>query len=95
MILKLRKRPVVVEACQWTGDNFDELAKWATDRVDGIETSCVDIRAEGQLDQLFVWDKLHSTWIRVKKNDYIIKGIKGEFYPHDGEIMFETYEVAE
>ncbi|ACH63018.1 hypothetical protein Cali_32 [Mycobacterium phage Cali] len=27
---KYRKKPVVVEALQWTGDNAEDLAEWAT-----------------------------------------------------------------
>jgi hypothetical protein len=33
---KYRKRPVVIEAMQWTGDNLDAIREWAgTDAVHG------------------------------------------------------------
>ncbi len=27
---KFRKKPVVIEAVQWTGENFDELFDWGS-----------------------------------------------------------------
>lgn len=38
-----------------------------------------------------VYDELHDTWVGVKNGDYIIRGIKGEFYPHDGELFPQAY----
>jgi hypothetical protein len=38
-----------------------------------------------------VYDELHDTWVGVKNGDYIIKGIKGEFYPHDGALFPQAY----
>lgn len=30
--MKYRKKPVVIEAIQWTGDNYAEVATFASDR---------------------------------------------------------------
>lgn len=40
-----------------------------------------------------VFDDLHSTWVGVKTGQWIIRGVKGEFYPCDPEVLAETYEV--
>lgn len=91
-IQKFRKRPVEVEAMKWTGINFQELEAWAVDEVDGVMAPHVILQWEGQTHQCKVWDKLHQSWINVKVNDYVIKGVANEFYPHDGDLMFVTYE---
>ena len=39
-----------------------------------------------------IYDKLHDTWVGVKKGQWIICGVKGEFYPCDDETFRETYE---
>lgn len=84
-----RKRPVVVAAIQWTGDNEREIREWCgpghfgaiapEDRVDP------EITAE-------VLDTLHSTWVGVKTGQWIIRGVKGDFCPIDEAVLAETYE---
>lgn len=87
---QFRKRPVVVSAIQWTGDNEREIREWCgpsmfvsvapEDRTDDPE-----ITAE-------VLDVLHSTWVGVKTGQWIVRGVKGEFYPIDQAVLAETYE---
>ena len=90
--MKFRKKPVTVEAMQWTGDNEAEIQTFASsahfnavdleDRVDDP-----DITAQ-------VYDRLHSTWVGVKDGQWIIRGVQGEFYPCDADVFTETYEDA-
>lgn len=71
---KYRKKPVVVEAVQWTGENFDEVISFAATAVwfDGLGA---------------VWiDTLEGDMI-AKIGDYIIKGVRGEFYPCKPDII--------
>jgi len=39
-----------------------------------------------------VWDRLHSTWVGVKPGMWIVRGIRGEFYPIDDGVLADTYE---
>lgn len=39
-----------------------------------------------------VYDYLHDTWVTVKKGDWVFRGIQGEFYPHDGELLKHTHD---
>lgn len=79
---QFRKKPVVIEAVQFTGDNLDELrefvpAEWRDNRVGqplGIRT------LEGVMT--------------VSAGDWIIKGVKGEYYPCKPDIFEATYEPA-
>lgn len=75
------KRPIPVEARQFTGDNFLELMDWSNSRVTIFDingaTVCVNT-LEGPM--------------RFDVGDYIIKGVHGEFYPCQKDIFEETYE---
>jgi len=91
-VIKVRKKPVEVEAVLFDGENYTELSEFTGDKffhvIEEDRGDDPDIIAE-------VYDKLHSTWVGVKKGQYIIKGLKGEFYPHDGELFWEAYETVE
>lgn len=80
--MKYRKKPVVIEAVQWIGENLDEVLAFCPTAgcfKKGIETVGVIIPTlEG--DHL------------ARVGDYIIKGVKGEFYPCKPDIFEQTYE---
>ena len=85
--MKFRKKPIIVEAKQVRIDaqlRFEDLPfpDEAQYRYD------LDYR-------LGVFDYLHSTWVRFEAGDWIIKGVKGEFYPCKPDIFEITYELVE
>jgi hypothetical protein len=86
-----RKRPVVVEAVRWTGDNAAQVREFAGGLFKAVDpegrNDDPDITAE-------VLDKLHSTWVGVKTGQWVVRGVKGEFYPIDQEVLDETYDPA-
>ena len=78
--MKYRKKPVVIEAIQWNGENTMEILKWVGDKA-YFHDSIYIKTLEGD----------HKATI----GDYIIKGIKGEFYPCKPDIFEATYEKVE
>lgn len=89
---RYRKRPVEVEAVQWTGDNIDAMFEFAgRDKFDLLDEQqrrdCDDPEATAA-----VFDILHSTWVLVLPGQWIVKGIRGEFYPCAADVFAETYE---
>ncbi|HEL1630018.1 TPA: hypothetical protein ACIRGN_000690 [Streptococcus suis] len=79
---KFRKKPVVVEAVRWNSKNYFDIIR-LTGRRDirfFDDGSCIIPTLEGDMI--------------AKKGDYIIKGIKGEFYPCKPDIFNATYEVV-
>ena len=78
---KYRKKPVVIEATQWNGDNWSEIDRW------GCKSS------QTQDDEL--WIPTLEGIMKASPGDYIIKGIQGEFYPCKPAIFEQTYEAAE
>ena len=83
MINKYRKKPVIVEAIVWTGNNIDEIKELAKNAVEHI---------------IFVDNNLYIETLEGNMNvsigDYIIKGIEGEFYPCKPNIFKKTYETV-
>ena len=83
MIKKYRKKPVVVEAVQWLGNNFSELIEFIGGKE---ERDKIDIHSHG------LYIKTLEGNMKVNDKDFVIKGVKGEFYPCKPDIFYETYE---
>lgn len=71
------KKPVRVEALQYTPDSLNDLMNW----VPGLEEH------DGKL-----LIKTLEGVMEAQPGDYIIRGIKGEFYPCKPDIFEATYE---
>lgn len=85
---KYRKKPVVIEAIQFTSYNFQEIRDFTNYEahafgkdVQGEKCICIIKTLEGQ----------HI----ATEGDFIIKGVKGEFYPCKPDIFEQTYELVE
>ena len=80
--MKYRKKPVVIEAVQWTGENLKEVLdfmKWRNASHDDV----------GGL-VIHTLEGTHS----ARVGDWIIKGVQGEFYPCKPDIFEQTYDLA-
>lgn len=75
---KYRKKPVVVEAVQYVGDNFPEVEYFLNGHFDFEDYQLIIITLEGR--------------IKASIGDFIIKGVDGEFYPCKPDIFEKTYE---
>ena len=75
------KKPEVVNAVQWTGENYDDVRDFC--RCEVIFDSfnhCIYIQA------------LEND-VRVDDGDFIIRGEHGQFYPCKPNVFKETYEA--
>lgn len=79
MIQTFITKPTVRQAVQWTGENFDEIETFTGGLFEADDT------------EAFVFDQLHTTWVRVYLGQWVVKGSKGEFWPVDREVFAETY----
>lgn len=77
-----RKKPVVIEAVQWTGENHAEMCEFIDPEVFEI------IPGVGLVIHTLEGDH------HASPGDYIIKGVNGEFYPCKPDIFAKTYESA-
>lgn len=81
-VKKYRARPIVVEAIQWTGKNWDEVKAFAAD--------CVEL--ENGTDLIV---KMRYWCAPASKGDYIVKDEKGEFSPCEPAPFEARYELQE
>jgi len=98
---KYRKKPVVIEAVQLRWDTWSEICDfvtlpWGEDGVHGVYTRdgviITAITTDIGDDEIgLVIPTLEGNMLGVK-NDYIIKGVQGEFYPIKSDIFNQTYE---
>lgn len=88
MVKQYRKKPVCIEAVRFTRDTWDEVVSFTNNtahtlmierHINGIAT-CIIPTLEGQ----------HI----ATENDFIIKGVNGEFYPCKPDIFEKTYELV-
>lgn len=77
-----KKKPVVVEAVQWTGENHAEMCEFIDPEVFEIKPK------EGLIIHTLEGDH------HASPGDYIIKGVNGAFYPCKPDIFAKTYEPA-
>lgn len=85
---KYRKKPVVVDAWQWTGEDKQEAPDWV---VDYIESTCQPFVVDKFGDVVMLIETMEGI-MTADQGDYIIKGIQGEIYPCKPDIFEQTYE---
>nr|DAI27747.1 MAG TPA: PGDYG protein [Caudoviricetes sp.] len=91
--MKYRKKPVVIEAIQWTG-NTTEIKEFCGNNCSyNVDDSAWKV-GKGIPHEELVIHTLEGD-MKARRNDYIIKGINGEFYPCKPDIFEKTYELAE
>lgn len=94
MIVKYRKKPVTIEATQYTYPASDLLKGWLGNFC-GTESKRRHVGAKGELEVLTLEDGFDARVCHVAtEGDYIIKGVQGEFYPCKPDIFNMTYEEA-
>lgn len=89
MKMKYRKKPVVIEAWQFTDENKDQLLHNLQSFQMNIQYS---FSKEG--NPVILIPTLEGE-MTASIGDYIIKGIRGEFYPCKPDIFEQSYELAE
>lgn len=81
-MMKYRKKPIVIDAMQFQ-DDVDVLIALGDLGLDPVK---VDYS-----ENVLIIDTLEGT-MKVSIGDFIIKGVKGEFYPCKPDIFEATYE---
>jgi len=81
--MKYRKKPVIIEAIQYMGNNKKDIFDFTNkDKINTVSNTY-----RNQLT-IFTLEGNH----QVNVGDWVIKGIKGEFYPCKPDIFEMTYE---
>jgi hypothetical protein len=91
-VVKFRKKPVVIEAFQWTGDTKQtEDPEWIVEAIRNGDVSFIDCCTP---KMKLVIRTLEGNMV-AKPGDWIIRGVKGELYPCKPDIFEATYEGVE
>lgn len=93
---KYKKKPIVIEAEQLTWSNWDNICDfvklpWGPEGVRGVYTKDGVQTDEGENMGLII-PTLEGEMLAIE-NDYIIKGINGEYYPCKPDIFHKTYDI--
>jgi hypothetical protein len=95
------KKPVTIQALQWNGANIKEMAKFMQTQEDGNWVQDLDLESmphhqilQGThwiFDDSVLMIKTLEGLMMASKGDFIIRGIKGEYYPCKPDIFELTY----
>ena len=91
--MKYRKKPLVINAIQWNENNLKEVMEFMgsefryDENTNYITNKFIYYKSTKKLFINTLEGKME-----VAKGDYIIKGIKGEFYPCKPYIFMKTYD---
>lgn len=81
---KFVKKPVVIEAIQYNGENIEAIEAFVGKKLSTVMASDVDVKLiiptlEGDM--------------KASKDDWIIKGVNGEFYPCKPDVFKQSYNM--
>lgn len=90
--MKYKKKPIVIEAFQWTaGPDQTEDPEWI---VEAIRQGTVTVANSGS-ENVSLQIKTLEGVMTASVDDWIIQGIHGEIYPCKPDIFTASYEPAE
>ena len=82
--MKYRKRPVIIEAVQWLGNNFSEVGALS-----------FDVRGPyGHENYFYLEIETLEGRMRADLGDWTIRGVQNEVYPCKPAIFEATYELV-
>lgn len=87
---KYRKKPIIIDAVFFTGKNLPELFMFFPELE--MKPDPEQIYPDGLTGYLI--ETLEGT-MKLRPADYLVKGIKGEFYPCKPDIFEAIYELVE
>lgn len=89
MVLKFKKKPITITALLWDGTNIGDILRWL-----GAHGGKAKYGADGVLYIKTLEDDNISFHV-CSVGDWIIRGIKGEFYACKPDIFDSTYDPVE
>jgi hypothetical protein len=91
-----QKRPVKVRAIQFvplsgTAGAFAQNWKLMVEFTNHLVRYDTEDVIDEVVRSAYVYDRLHDTWVKFDRGDYLIRGVQGEFYPCKEDVFRETY----
>jgi len=97
---KYIKKPVVIEAIKLGWDTWGEVCKFVSKEAFGkgvyLDDKTFEVLPEGKTSNTLglIIKTLEGNHL-ARQGDYVIKGVKGEFYPCKPDIFEQTYEKVD
>ena len=91
MAQKFRKKPVVIEAMQVPSNESLDFSEWVEKTME-LEEWMGDINAT--LSRTGIHIPTPEGVMTASPSDWIIRGVKGEYYPCKPDIFEATYELV-
>lgn len=95
--MKYRKKPVVIDAYQFTQKMVEDYCFDKIPLPQGLQMANCNYHLEDR--KLYSYkvmiDTLEGETYKVEIGDWIIRGVKGEFYPCKPDVFEKTYEKVE
>jgi len=93
--MKFRKKPVVIEAIQYNGCNYEEISNF-TGQTIKMELESETAYVAGIAPPIYsVIIKTLEGDMKAMPSDWIIKGVIGEFYPCKKAVFDQTYDLID
>ena len=88
------KKPIAIEAIQLTKNNFEDVEKFIGVKPDTYRDYQNEVDFLKHINPVGLFINTLEGTMCAKIGDYIIKGVKGEFYPCKPDIFEQSYDIA-
>ena len=85
--MKYRKKPLEVDAIHYNGDNFSEILEFYKSLVGPVDMDEYIVQED---DEIAIYTQ--KGWTPVAADEWIIRGINGEFYICTDDVFQKTYD---
>ncbi len=89
--MKVRKKPIVVEAFRWQAKEGAWGKEPSPDAPEWFKQAWQEVTIHETFNDALWIDTLEGP-MKAKNGDYVIRGVRGELYPCKADIFAETYE---
>jgi hypothetical protein len=86
--MKFRKKPVVIDAFQWSPQQEEQAPQWFKDALASRQIYYIDAGSINvKLGICVIGGR-----VTADSGDWVLRGVNGEFYPCTDDIFWKTYE---
>ena len=92
MISKYKTKPCEIEAVRWDGTNVPEIEQFAGQAVQWCHDCVMHYGSQNPYAGYMLYIHTLEGVMRADVGDYIIRGLKGEYYPCKPDVFEQKYE---
>ena len=94
--MKFRKKPIVIDAIRWIGNNEQQIMDFVGKRLDYSRPPSHFEHSNTVTDEMVtIMIPTLEGVMTCNRMDYVIKGVNGEFYPCKPDIFKKSYEPVD